>query len=189
MWSKAFAFLKRSAKPFVYITSPNPFNPYLKPCAINITNPNLQVAKTNPKKTSKRTPRVKHRPAPSWLENELMTRTVFKEEKKHSKRAYFWTLMAEGDNTSLKYKSRTDINWTSSFPKEQLQHRTALAKGRQQKLYKLTATSTTFPKRTPLSKIPGHHPKFQIPSQRGNSEVNRSHSQSNWGASGYDSGN
>lgn len=46
-----------------------------------------------------------------------------------------------------------------------------------------------FPGELPLSKIPGHHPKFQIPSQWGNSEVNRSHSQSGWGASGYDSGN
>lgn len=69
------------------------------------------------------------------------------------------------------------------FPKNNYYIIWPLAKGRQHKLSKLTATIATFPWRTPLSKIPGHHPKFQTPSQWGNSKVNRSHSQSNWGAS------
>lgn len=100
-----------------------------------------------------------------------------------------WTLVAKADDTTIKYEARTDIDWASRFPKEQLLHIALSAKGRQRKLSALTAGSTTFPWRALLSKIPGHHPKFQILSQWGNSEVNRSHSQGGWGASGYDSGN
>lgn len=179
LWRKALAPLKTSVNPFVWSVRSNPI---------------LQVKKADPKNQISwiktpypiNRPSVKRRSDLQWAK-EKDGKT---EEEPVSETTCFRTLLAKADNTSIKNEARTDIDWASRFPKEQSLHDTALsAKGRQHELSPRTAGSATFPWRAPLSKIPGHHPKFQIPSQWGNSEVNRSHSQSGWGASGDDSGN
>lgn len=125
-------------------------------------------------------PRFKHGSVLLQLEDELESWTELQQAERKGKgteRAPFSFL----HTAAWRAQSVQSQNWRSTgffiFPKNIYYIIWPLSKARQYKLYKLTATSITFPSRTPHSKIPGHHPKFQISSQRGNSEVNRSHPQ------------
>lgn len=165
LWSKTLAFLRRRAKPFVYITSPKPLNPHLQPWVINITNPVLQVSKTSPKEQIQwdKTPHPKeHRESSTDLL--LLTWRWAKDKdsnyrgRKQAWGGHFWTLVAEVTMPVLSIKPELTSTGLLLFPNNNYNITRPLAKGRQQKLYKLTATSTTFPKRTALSKIPGQYP-------------------------------
>lgn len=190
LWSKALAFLRRRAKPFVYITSPKPLNPHLQPWAINITNPILQVSKTNPKEQIQwdKTPHPKeHRESSTGLL--LLTWRWAKDKdinyrgRKQAWRGHFWTLVSEVTIPVLCIKPELTSTGLLLFPNNNYNVTRPLAKADSRNCISWLLPAQLFPREC-------HSPKFQ---------ANTLPERELWGkqipfseklgASGYDSGN
>lgn len=138
---KKIAFLR---KHLTHLTS---FNSPLKPCAISIVKPLLQMRKTSPKKQTNLTKALLR------VRTKIRTQACFTLSWRWAPR------LVEPQQVELEGTfPHTDAwrsqyvqsqNWRSTgfliFPKNIYYIIWPLSKGRQYKLYKLTATSTTFP--------------------------------------------
>lgn len=190
----ALAPLKTSVNLFGYIVRCNPLNPHLKPCAINTANPILQVKKTDPKNQISwiKTPHpigrpsVKRRSDLQWAK-EKDCKTV-RWKNRCMKLLCFRTRWLKLTIPVLSMKPELTLPGLLVFPKNNY-YTTRLCLQRADSINSLRSLlgEQLFPGELRSRKFQATIQK--IPSQWGNSEVNRSHSQSGWGASGYDSGN